>query len=1001
MSGTAQPIRIAWSRTLGRWFVLYTWMMSMAFLSADGATTDTTFVRGFDGTATGGFSAEWFTHLGKVPLRGVRQSTPHDHIEWLSEPLPETIGTPHVTFVWTGAMGGKVSPAGNFTLSVNGHAAADLDVAVRSTRFLAREEGCECLYAVSWVNRDVHANELDSSGYFYLTVPAAWIKPGERATLSVQGRDVGSRRWFALVDADDAPRRIPNHDWETFERGALPPLAKAADPPPAGQEASYEWYRKQFADPGGLTTIGSPADPCQVSVSTTGQLFYGSDLTLSMRGSDYRIQGTWPVYPIKSLGWALFDGQKVVPTGLGNPACQRLDAGYMPIVITSWRHGDIELRQTVFAEPLDGPYHSGLERTLAWAAVEITNRGKTKQDVTLLGFYTGTNEEPRPELEYREGTVLMNGSALFSARAPQDFSTAFCPVFPADVAAGDGEDPCEMLRSHTGVYNALVVRGKIGPGETTRVVFNRAFDSPGTKYQQAHELPPVPPATLKNRSFDEALARVRGTWKELAARVSRFEVPEPMINNVVLKAMLDGYFLTKRWDGRHVVFDSIPAGYLCQWDDASTKWFYALDLMGDHATCEKLLDTVFERQGQRKPAGTRTHEGCFSDVTNTAEDGSAASWACCNGWVLWAVAQHARLTNDHAWLEKNKDTILAGCEWIIRERAFSKQEPDNPFAGLLSGRFTCDSGDDAGYLVYTDSINYLGLRGVGQVLDEWGHPEGKRLLEEAGAYRDDILAAVDRATDKSSDPWYIPRSVSDPGSTDLYHYGNTGPINLAFGGVVPPDDERIDHVIRYMLKNAYGGRIEGLLTGSIAYDRSNVTCCMFYSQDLAVVLLELGRVDEFLRIFYTLLASNVTHETLTTCEWRANAMPHIHSISSLIRMFRTMLIQERDGALYLLQGTPRRWLADGQEIRINEAPTWYGPLSLRCVSRLDDGRITITLDLPPRLGNTPVRLRLRTPHATRIKRAISGDKEWPVEQGKWLVLSGAAGHVQIECETDK
>ena len=81
--------------------------------------------------------------------------------------------------------------------------------------------------------------------------------------------------------------------------------------------------------------------------------------------------------------------------------------------------------------------------------------------------------------------------------------------------------------------------------------------------------------------------------------------------------MLDGYFLTKRWNGRYIVFDSVC--YRCQWDDSSTKWFYALDLMGDHATAGKLLDTVFWRQGQRKPLGTHTREGCFSDVTNIAQ----------------------------------------------------------------------------------------------------------------------------------------------------------------------------------------------------------------------------------------------------------------------------------------------------------------------------------------------------------------------------------------------
>ena len=69
----------------------------------------------------------------------------------------------------------------------------------------------------------------------------------------------------------------------------------------------------------------------------------------------------------------------------------------------------------------------------------------------------------------------------------------------------------------------------------------------------------------------------------------------------------------------------------------------ASDLLGDHATAEKLLDTVFGAAGARKPGGVRSHEGCFSDVTNIARDGSAAAWtSACNGWALWAMAQRKK-----------------------------------------------------------------------------------------------------------------------------------------------------------------------------------------------------------------------------------------------------------------------------------------------------------------------------------------------------------------------
>ena len=85
---------------------------------------------------------------------------------------------------------------------------------------------------------------------------------------------------------------------------------------------------------------------------------------------------------------------------------------------------------------------------------------------------------------------------------------------------------------------------------------------------------------LTARSPEQAFATARSTWKTLAAGVSRLTTPDAVLNRIAAKAMLDGYFLTKRWNGRWIVFDSVC--YRCQWDDSSTKWFYALDLMGDH-----------------------------------------------------------------------------------------------------------------------------------------------------------------------------------------------------------------------------------------------------------------------------------------------------------------------------------------------------------------------------------------------------------------------------------
>jgi hypothetical protein len=945
---------------------------------------DTTPVKGIGGRPVGGSTFEMTTHLGSTQICAVRQGAPGGSEEslamsWTTAPVPRKADTKKVTFVWTGAMGKGLTRGGNFTLFVNGRAAADFDVTPEPTRFLSRAQGCELLYDVLWVGRDC----IDSSGWFYLTVPAEWVKRGESAAIEVRANPVGSGRWFGLPPSEDGAVSLPRRTWWCgFARHEQQNL-----PPPEAQEASYEWHLPHYADPDMWTPVGQPMDPAEAAVSPTGQL-------ISVHDNIYwrsRITGTVPGCFTGGLAFALYDGQDIVPVGAGEPAVQALVEGHMPIVTTSWRYEDIDLIETAFAEPLRGDsYENGDESTLAWAALDLTSRGSERRQIVLLAFIS----DGPMDLTFQDGVVLDSGSALFCAHLPEGFEVEFAPMFPAD--AGSGQDnPLELLREGSAVLNALVVRGRIDAGGTARVVFNRVFDFPGLVHWRPETRPTVAPQELTARSFEKGLCRARAVWSPILEKASRFSTPDPVLDNIYRKALLDGYILTKRWQGRHIVLDSVV--YREQFDDASTKWFYTLDLVGDHETSEKLLDTVFERQGQRRPAGTRTREGCFSDVTNTTRDGSVASWTSCNGWALWAMAEHARLANDRAWFERHKPQILDGCEWIIRERSFSKEEPGNPCAGLLYGKFVCDLNDEGpvsgiGYFTYTDAISYMGLRSTAQLLRDWGHPEAQRLLQESEDYRRDIAAAVDRLTDRSSDPWYVPWMLHAPNYEDRLFYDVVGPINLAFGGVLPRDDERISHVIRWIIERTHGGSIEEATAGT--WEGHEGT--MFYSQDLAVVLLELGRVEDFLSILYTLLACNVSHRTLTACECQSNTQPHIHSTSSLVRMVRTMLVQERDGGLYLLQGTPRRWLEDGKQIRIEKGPTWYGPLSLGCRSKISEGLIRLHLGVPERLGEAPIHVKLRLPRGARIEGVTLTGRGSADLDGEWIVLRGLSDHALIE-----
>ena len=546
----------------------------------------TTFVRGFRGEPQGGMQVSWYTHLGMTALYGVRQRKGITEMQWKSAPLPAEIPTETVTFVWTGAMG-AMAPGGGFTILVNGHPAADCDVVLEPTQFPCRDRRCRLLYDV------LYTLNTDSSGHFYLTVPKAWVTAGQPAVLAVKATDNNRETWFTLVRAEDALLAIPDEEWKQPGQAAH---RAPGTPPPPGEEASYDWYVTQYGDPVRWTTIGPPGDPAETAVSPTGQLERVPNIE--------DITGT--PYMANAMSFGLFEDGHAVPMG---HVRQSLEEGCLPIVVTDWRNAEVIVRQRATAEPLRGvAYESGLESTLAWAILDITNRSATARQVTLFAAEAGDNKKPKRNLSFRNGVVLEGGSARCSARVPPGFTLEFQAVVPGNRPLdkkADRSDPRTLLYTG-GLYNALLMHGRIEPGQTVRVAVNRVFDFPGTYYWSGTP-PKVAPEELTSRSPEQALAAARATWKPLAARVFRLRTPDKVLDNIAVKAMLDGYFLTKRWNGRYIVFDSVC--YRCQWDDSSMKWVYALDLTGDHATAEKLLDTVFWRQGQRKPAGTAHPRG--------------------------------------------------------------------------------------------------------------------------------------------------------------------------------------------------------------------------------------------------------------------------------------------------------------------------------------------------------------------------------------------------------
>src|SRR5690606_27577868 len=132
--------------------------------------------------------------------------------------------------------------------------------------------------------------------------------------------------------------------------------------------------------------------------------------------------------------------------------------------------------------------------------------------------------------------------------------------------------------------------------------------------------------------------------------------------------------------------------------------------------------------------------------------------------------------------------------------------------------------------------------------------------------------------------------------------------------------------------------------------------------------------------------------------------PSSFNNSWFLQMLRLMLIAERDGSngvaekLHLAYATPRQWMEQGKQIKVKDAPTFFGKIGYIIDSDIDNDRINVAVTLPEKASSAQeVSLRLRTPDKKKIKSVrINGARHKAFDAGKETIdLSDKKGELQI------
>jgi hypothetical protein len=527
------------------------------------------------------------------------------------------------------------------------------------------------------------------------------------------------------------------------------------------------------------------------------------------------------------------------------------------------------------------------------------------------------------------------------------------------------------------------------------VIYNRPADvKPSTQSASTHaamveeeeaagEKPRSRPSAAIDRSFYDAQRQACiQRWDGLLKSGATFDVPEPVVNNAWRSLIVAQYAILA---GDHLNY-SASNQYARMYANETGDSMRSLLLFGHARTARMVLPPLFV---YRRPASI-LHDGAFK---------------------LEDLCDYYFQTRDKALIEQMRPLWQAEVDLLLGARQAN---------GLFPRERYCSDIQTPVNSLNNNANAWRGLRDMSIVLGECGDlAQAKKLEKIAAEYKPQILAAMNKAICRNVDPPFVPVAMSgeEPPpnpitSTRLGSYWNLVIPCALWSGIFPIDSDPANFILRYIQEN--GGLCMGMTrvqsVRGFWLNTQNVDDLYGLRYQLALMKRD-EDPDRVLVGFYGKLAQGFTRDTFIDGEssgivpvdrfGRQLALPpNSTANASFLIQLRYLLVQDWDmnddgraDTLRLLFDTPRRWLADGQTIRITHAPTAYGKISLAVTARLSSGQIDVAVSLP---AHPPpqILLRLRLPDGYRIIRASVAGKRLQCGLDT-LDLSGLTGDLNF------
>jgi len=701
-----------------------------------------------------------------------------------------------------------------------------------------------------------------------------------------------------------------------------------------------------------------------------------------------------------SKEWAMFHGDARFVFGLAGSFFTARFPDPAPVLAYNIhaRRKNLVVEQKSFAVPLMRSIFdenlAGDDTTVCLVRFRFTNAGDCLLRAAFPILYSPNSGRECPSLVPRTDSLdelFINGSRIEGVcKGEKVLRCTF-------------DSTMEAMTTDKGV----VMSQTLAPGESCDLVLKIPFialEEPA----EFHELSLL--------DFDACYEDVKEFWRQEQLKGAQLDAPDEHLT-ALHKAHLAHVQITdfRMPDDPWLINTSVGTSTYGNFSNESCMIVQELDQRGFHEDARRRLELWVKYQGTAEQPGNFTdYDGMFFGAGGFQE----GAYNQHHGWVLWCLCEHLFLTGDKKWFSKVADAVIAGADWVFRQRRNTMQ-PLPHSRGWEHGFLPAGSLEDVTdfhYWLSTNSLTWRGAEWAARALEAIEHPEAKRVRKEADAYRKDLRRGFDTMRQHSplvrlrNGKW-IPQFPSR-----LYRRGRDigwirqlleGAVYLLISGLYDANGEEGGWILDDYQDNLYVQPPYGYFIQDFEANWFNRGGFSIQPNLLAGLLPHLDRDEPeiYIRMFYNAWVSCYRESINAMIEhpapvlgWSNAAHFKTSDEANAIMWLRYILIYGLKDVLHFGRAVPRKWFAGARPFGLHGVSTRFGDAGIQYEPLLDKKRIGARLELSLREPPKEILVRFRHPEGKAVKSVMVNGKRHKKFDKKTgdVNITGMNGKVHVE-----